>query len=490
MTPPHHRTCRPCPRPRAGRTGSRRAGRVAGRRDVPLARCSHACGGGRPHPVHDGRLPLARARERHLQNALVRGAVERVASGGPRSRGCARPKECRAPGCRRVADREPVVGRRLRSVRSPDTWSGDGRPRVHGAEPGSKVPLATTASAGAPLIVPRSGGGPTSRSCGQAALRTRSASPSCTTRPERTATRGRGARDRARDRDVPRAGQRLERIGYNVLVDRFGTVYEGRYGGIERNVVGAHARGLQHGVVRGRADRDFRTGAPPPAAVERSCETLAWRLDLGARRPALDVQRDLARKRRFNPASRSSCARSPAIATRAHGVPGRAALRALPDREARRSGRAAEDLRAGRRGGRGRRIRFTARLSSALPWSVRRHGRAPAPNSAKRRDGSGGRLDLGLPHGPSRGYRGGSDGAGATGGDRHLGAGRVGDALQLTGRDGRPGDGDPERRRAGGHRDARAHARPPRERRRRRRDRSAAGRRLEPHTGGGRARAR
>ena len=69
-------------------------------------------------------------------------------------------------------------------------------------------------------------------------------------------------------------------IGYNFLVDRFGTVYEGRYGGIERNVVGAHAQGFNTGSVGIALLGTYQGTAPPKAAEDAIARLIAWRLDL------------------------------------------------------------------------------------------------------------------------------------------------------------------------------------------------------------------
>jgi hypothetical protein len=75
-------------------------------------------------------------------------------------------------------------------------------------------------------------------------------------------------------------------IGYNFLVDRFGTVYEGRFGGTERNVVGAHARGFNTGSVGVAVLGTFSGSAPSRAAQQAVARLVAWRLDLAHVDPA------------------------------------------------------------------------------------------------------------------------------------------------------------------------------------------------------------
>jgi hypothetical protein len=69
-------------------------------------------------------------------------------------------------------------------------------------------------------------------------------------------------------------------IGYNFLVDRFGTVYEGRGGGVERNVIGAHAEGFNTGTTGIALLGNYTSAVPPLAQQNALAGLLAWRLDV------------------------------------------------------------------------------------------------------------------------------------------------------------------------------------------------------------------
>jgi flagellar hook assembly protein FlgD len=68
-------------------------------------------------------------------------------------------------------------------------------------------------------------------------------------------------------------------IGYNFLIDRYGTIYEGRYGGIDKAVMGAQALGFNGQSTGVSLMGDFRAVAPPTAAVAALEQFLAWKLD-------------------------------------------------------------------------------------------------------------------------------------------------------------------------------------------------------------------
>jgi methionine-rich copper-binding protein CopC len=79
-------------------------------------------------------------------------------------------------------------------------------------------------------------------------------------------------------------------IGYNFLVDKFGQVFEGRYGGVDRPVIGAHAEGFNTGSVGVALIGDFTSRTITPAAKTALEQLLAWRLDLAHVDPLSTVE--------------------------------------------------------------------------------------------------------------------------------------------------------------------------------------------------------
>ncbi|MEU6483623.1 peptidoglycan recognition protein [Streptomyces sp. NPDC046887] len=74
-------------------------------------------------------------------------------------------------------------------------------------------------------------------------------------------------------------GRDWDDIGYNFLVDACGTIYEGRAGGVDRPVVGAHTKGFNEGTVGIAAVGAFDQGAEVPRPMLDSIARLvAWKL--------------------------------------------------------------------------------------------------------------------------------------------------------------------------------------------------------------------
>ena len=153
-------------------------------------------------------------------------------------------------------------------------WSRVAAPRRCGR-------VATTAQP--PIVLALRLGARTRRSC----ARSRSIAPALRlaivhhTVNTNAYTRGPGAGDRARDRDLPREGERLERHRLQ-LPDR--PLRHGLRGPRRRDRPERDRRarrGLQHRLGRRRADRHVQL-APAPTAAQRQAlvDLLAWRLDV------------------------------------------------------------------------------------------------------------------------------------------------------------------------------------------------------------------
>ena len=66
-------------------------------------------------------------------------------------------------------------------------------------------------------------------------------------------------------------------IGYNFLVDRFGTVYEGRHGGVQRAVIGAHSLGFNTNGIGVAMMGSYDSVAVPKATRNAVVDLLAWK---------------------------------------------------------------------------------------------------------------------------------------------------------------------------------------------------------------------
>ncbi|WP_372733873.1 N-acetylmuramoyl-L-alanine amidase [Nocardioides sp.] len=75
-------------------------------------------------------------------------------------------------------------------------------------------------------------------------------------------------------------------IGYNFLVDRFGTIWQGRAGGNGRPVRGAHTLGFNSTSVGVSVIGNFDTAKPSAAVIRSLVRLSAWKLDMYGRRPA------------------------------------------------------------------------------------------------------------------------------------------------------------------------------------------------------------
>jgi hypothetical protein len=74
-------------------------------------------------------------------------------------------------------------------------------------------------------------------------------------------------------------------VGYNYLVDRFGRIWEGRYGGITKAVVGAHTGGYNYDSFGVSLIGTFNASRPGAATLSAVEQLFAWRLGAYYRDP-------------------------------------------------------------------------------------------------------------------------------------------------------------------------------------------------------------
>jgi hypothetical protein len=73
-------------------------------------------------------------------------------------------------------------------------------------------------------------------------------------------------------------------IGYNFLVDKCGTLYEGRKGGVDRPVIGAHTMGFNLDTASVSVIGTYTGSGVSPAVQDSIARVVRWKLGLGGYR--------------------------------------------------------------------------------------------------------------------------------------------------------------------------------------------------------------
>lgn len=69
-------------------------------------------------------------------------------------------------------------------------------------------------------------------------------------------------------------------VGYNFLIDRFGRIWEGRYGGVDKAVIGAHTQGYNSYSFAASAIGNYEEAQPSTATLDAYARLYAWKLSL------------------------------------------------------------------------------------------------------------------------------------------------------------------------------------------------------------------
>ena len=167
-------------------------------------------------------------------------------------------------------------------------------------------------------------------------------------------------------------GNGWDDIGYNFLVDACGQIFEGRYGGITKNVVGAHSQGFNTGSVGVSLIGNYSSLTPSVAAQNALVKLLAWRFDVAHVDPSAAVVYKSGGNSKF-PAGRRVTLK--AISghrdTYFTECPGNALYALLPAIRTRVAQTGLPKLYAPTvTGSVGGLVRFSGRLSSSIPWTI------------------------------------------------------------------------------------------------------------------------